>query len=71
VTEVKHLEDPLVHFSYEIARDLEPGTTFYSRQCEQGGFILGPVLRSNTYEHESGMQKGPYSSTGTSSPNPQ
>ena len=60
MTEVKHLEDPLVHFSYEIAPDLEQGTTFYSKQCGQGGFILGSVLLSNTYEHESGTQKGHY-----------
>jgi hypothetical protein len=60
VTEVRHLEDPLVHFSYEIAPDLEAGTTFYGKQCGQGGFILGSVLRSNTYEHESGTQKGHY-----------
>ena len=60
VTEVKHAEDPLVHFSYEIAPDLEEGTTFYSKQCGQGDFILGSVLRSNTYEHERGTQKGHY-----------
>jgi hypothetical protein len=60
VTWVKHGEDPLVHFSYEIAPDVESGTTFYSKQCGQGGFILGSVLRSNTYEHESGTQKGHY-----------
>ncbi len=60
VTEVQHAEDPLVHFSYEIAPDLEQGTTFDSKQCGQGGFILGSVLRSNAYEHESGTQKGHY-----------
>jgi hypothetical protein len=60
VTAVRHAEDALVHFSYEIAPDLEQGTTFYSKQCGQGGFILGSVLRSNTYEHESGTQKGHY-----------
>jgi hypothetical protein len=60
VTEVKHVEDPLVHFSYEIAPDLESGTTFYSKQCGQGGFILGSVLLANAYEHESGTQKGHY-----------
>ena len=60
VTTVRHTEDPLVHFSYEIAPDLESGTPFYSKQCGQGGFILGSVLRSNAYEHESGTQRGHY-----------
>jgi hypothetical protein len=60
VTQVMHVESALTHFSYEIAPDLEPGTTFYNKQCGQGGFILGSVLRSNTYEHESGTQKGHY-----------
>jgi len=60
VTAIRHAEDALVHFSYEIAPDLEPGTTFYARQCGQGGFILGSVYRSNGYEHESGTQKGHY-----------
>lgn len=60
VTAIRHAEDAAVHFSYEIAPDLEPGTTFYARQCGQGGFILGSVLRTNTYEHESGTQMGHY-----------
>ncbi len=60
VTEVKHHNDALAHFSYEISPDLESGTTFYARQCGLGGFILNSVLRSNTYSHESGTVKGHY-----------
>jgi hypothetical protein len=60
VTQVRHADWPLTYYQFEISPDYERGTTFYSKQCGQGGFILGSVLRANIYEHESGTQKGHY-----------
>lgn len=60
VTQVRHDDWPLTYYQFEISPELEPGTTFYSKQCGQGGFILGAVLRANGYEHKSGTQMGHY-----------
>ncbi len=58
VTWVRHHDAPGTRVEYEISPDVEPGTTFYSKQCGAGGFISGAVLRANGYEHESGTIKG-------------